>query len=108
MEFIIGESKRYRFQITDKNGDVIETMPDALSFNLKIGSETILTKSLEDGDITFNSEDSYFYFTMQAEDTAGLSAGCYGYNITVAYGEIVKKSTGQLTLQKAYGGCNGC
>lgn len=103
MRFYRGDTKRYKFQILDANGDVLTTMPDSLYFTVRKFPDcnrVIFQKSLNDG-ITTDGSGNYF-IDILPEDTAHLEAGTYGYDREVNFSGAVTTRAGKLEILADY------
>lgn len=83
LSMVRGDTARFRFQRLDANGDVILTEADDAWFTVKSSVKNDafkLQKSLSD--MTFD-EEGYYHFTINPDDTNGLSFGRYFYDVEV-------------------------
>lgn len=101
LQIIRGDTKFYKFQRKRKHdGSVITELPDKMYFTIKYDyniDDVILQKTLDNG-IEYNEEESYYYITINPEDTNNLPYGKYVYDIeiikngikqTISIGEIL-------------------
>lgn len=79
-----GDTQPYKFPRKDEQGNPILIEADEVYFTVKSSvnnRNAVLQKTIDD--MTFNSETGYYSFTIYPEDTDGLSAGSYVYDIEV-------------------------
>lgn len=103
MRFYRGDTKRYKFQILDANGEVITAAPDSLYFTVRKFPDCptiIFQKSLNKG-IVADDEGNY-YIDILPEDTADLEGGVYGFDREVTFGDVVTTQVGKLELIADY------
>ena len=102
LEFPRGDTKVFKFKLTDKNGkDLILSSTDKIYVTAKSNSnskEVLFQKVIGNG-IELNN-DGYYYVTINPNDTNDLSYGSYGYDIEVKMSNgIVKTVTiGTITI----------
>lgn len=78
-----GDSKAYKFQRKDKGGNILTDTPTTLFFTVKTSFKTqeyVLQKNLENMYIT---QDGYWHFVLNPEDTEDLPYGKYCWDIQV-------------------------
>ena len=103
LEFIRGDTFRFKFKIKDKEGKEIKPTEDSfqLYFTVKKSNrseDVIIQKTLING-IEYNAEDEYYHVEITSEDTSNLNYGSYVYDIELKSETIVKTLIiGQLTL----------
>ncbi len=93
IELIRGDTLDLKFQRKLSNNEVITEVPDKMYFTVKSSyydEDYLFQKRLEDGSITFNSKDNYYYFTIEPEDTNDLNYSTYVYDIEIIKDGIVK------------------
>lgn len=106
MKITRGDSKRYKFQRLNSEGEVIEEQADRVFFTAKKlpqCSKVAFQKKLGDG-ITFDEESFFYYIDITPEDTKGLDFGDYGFDIEVQNGENYVKTicVGKLNVGVEY------
>ena len=95
-----GDTKEERFQIKDSSGTVLDLEVNEMYITFKESyddEEFLFQKKLSTGDITKSS--TYYYFTIEPEETDDLDYGVYVFDIEIIYSN--KKKTigkGNLTL----------
>lgn len=105
-EFPRGDTKLFKFQIKDKNGEVLTLSPtDELYFTVKrdpYSSAALFQKTVGSGIVL--GDDDFYYVTISPTDTNSLDYGSYGYDIEVKTSSgIVKTLTiGTITLTEEY------
>lgn len=81
MQIIRGDTKAFKFQIIDANGDPITTEMDSVYFTVK---KNFTNKNaifqIKKADMTFD-EDGYYHAVIQPENTNGLDYGNYVFDI---------------------------
>lgn len=101
MEFIRGDTAKYKFQRKDANGNVITTKADNIYFTLKVNGysdEVLLQKTIDD--MEFDDE-YYYHFTIEPSDTDDFSFGTYQYDIEVIQdGVKTTIARGELQLEE--------
>lgn len=78
-----GDSKAYKFQRKDREGNILTDTPTTLFFTVKTSFKTqeyVLQKNLEN---MFITQDGYWHFVLNPEDTENLSYGKYCWDIQV-------------------------
>lgn len=89
LSFTRGNTKRYKFKRRDIHNNVIEVEPQSLYFtivkNPKTAPEALVQKSLEDFEYT---QDGFWHFRIESEDTADLPYGKYFYDIEVTQDNV--------------------
>lgn len=102
-----GDSKGYKFKRINKEGETISDTPSTLFFTLKTSFNTeqaIVQKKL---DQMSQTQDGYWHFRLNPEDTEDLPYGKYcwdiqvvqdGYKTTIARGylELTNESTWEV------------
>lgn len=86
-----GDTKFYKFQRKDKNGEVITEKAEKVYFTVKknfIAKEVILQKTIED--MVFD-EDYYYHFVIEPEDTDNKEYGKYKFDVQIEHDGV--KST---------------
>ena len=100
MEFIRGDTAKYRFQRFDAEGNVIQTPADAIYFTVKVNGytdEVLLQKKLEDMEF---DENYYYHITILPEDTDNLDYGTYRYDIEVIQDGVKTTTVGELIIDE--------
>ncbi len=93
LELIRGDTLDLKFQRKLINNEVITEVPDKMYFTIKSSyydEDYLIQKRLEDNSITFNSQDKYYYFTLEPSDTDNLNYGTYVYDIEIIKDGVVK------------------
>lgn len=78
-----GDSKAYKFQRKDREGNILTDTPTTLFFTVKTSFKTqeyVLQKNLEN---MFITQDGYWHFVLNPEDTENLPYGKYCWDIQV-------------------------
>lgn len=102
-----GDSKAYKFQRKDREGNILTDTPTTLFFTVKTSFKTqeyVLQKNLENMYIT---QDGYWHFVLNPQDTEDLPYGKYcwdiqvvqdGFKTTIARGhlELTNESTWEV------------
>lgn len=104
MKITRGDSKIFRFQRRDLNGNVITLPADQVYFTIKKMPDcrVMLQKKLGDG-IAFNRTNNYYYITIKPEDTQSMDFGNYGFDIEITQGEFVNTiCVGQVKIGVEY------
>ena len=105
-EFPRGDTKIFKFQIKDNNGEVLTlSAADKLFFTVKrdpYSSTALFQKTLENGIVL--KPDNYYHVTIQPSDTNQLEYGPYGYDIELKTGTGIVKTLiiGSITLTPEY------
>lgn len=100
-EFPRGDTKLFKFQLKDKNGEIINlSTGDKLYFTVKKTTKSttvVFQKTLSNGIV---KDGDYYKVTIQSDDTAQLGYGDYAYDIELKSAEgVVKTLTlGTITL----------
>ena len=101
MEFIRGDTAKYKFQRHDADGNVITQKADAIYFTVKINGysdNVLLQKTIEDMEF---DEDYYYHFTIEPSDTDNLEFGTYQYDIEIIQDNIkTTAARGELLLEE--------
>jgi hypothetical protein len=101
-EFPRGDTKIFKFNLKDKNGEELSlSNTDKLFFTVKKSTKTdivIFQKTLGNG-IEYQS-DNYYHVTINSDDTAELPYGTYMYDIELktATGIVKTLILGTITL----------
>lgn len=86
IELIQGDaSVIYKFQRKNLEGQAIETKCEKMWFTVKkstIDDEPVIQKTLDDG-ITFDSNDFFYRFQIDEEDSEKLQIREYGFDIAI-------------------------
>lgn len=83
MEFIRGDTAKFKFRRHNADGNVIATPADEIYFTVKTNGysdNVLLQKTL--ADMTFD-ENYYYHFTILPEDTDNLDYGTYQYDVEI-------------------------
>lgn len=103
-EFPRGDTKRFKFQLKDSEGNVlILSDSDQLYFTVKDNSRsnTVLIQKKIGSGIVYS--DGYYYVTINPSDTNNLDYRSYGYDIELKSDGIVKTLIiGEITLTEEY------
>lgn len=87
-----GATKAYKFRRKDANGQPILNEAEGVEFTVRqVPSEespALIIKSLNDGSITY-TQDGYYHFTINSQDTATMATNQYWYSIWVNAGNGV-------------------
>lgn len=84
ISFIRGETKVWKFQRKDANGDVITIAPDEIYCSIKANYDDdayLLQKSYTDSEITY--ADQWWYITLSSAETLSFTAGKYVIDVKV-------------------------
>ena len=105
LELIRGDTLNLKFQRKDEFDEIIKEKPDKMYFTVKssyYSKEVVFQKSLNDGSIIYNEEDSCYYTTINPEDTKDLKYGDdYVFDIEIITGDTVKTiAKGILEIQE--------
>ncbi|WP_298061733.1 hypothetical protein [uncultured Rikenella sp.] len=96
MEITRGDTKYFKFQRKRKHdSEVIEDLPNKLYFTIKYSNtdeNILIQKTLKNG-IKYNTNDKYYYITINPEDTNNLPYGKYYYDI-----EVIKDNNYKQTI----------
>lgn len=89
LSFTRGDTKRYKFKRRDTHNNVIEVEPQSLFFTVvkdpKTDPTVLIQKSIDDFEFT---EDFFWHFRIESEDTADLPYGKYFYDIEVTQDNV--------------------
>lgn len=100
MEFIRGDTAKFKFQRHDANGDVITTKADDIYFTVKengYSDDVLLQKTIEDMEF----DDNYYYhFTIEPSDTDDFEYGTYRYDIEVIHEGVKTTTVGELVIEE--------
>lgn len=105
-EFTRGDTKVFKFKLTDKNKEDISLTPgDKLYLTVKQtpnSKKVEIQKTLDNGIVL--KDDGYYYVTISAEDTANMAYGTYGYDIEIKTmtGIVQTLIIGSITLTEEY------
>lgn len=100
MEFIRGDTAKYKFQRHDADGNVITTKADNIYFTVKTNGysdDVLLQKTIEDMEF---DNDYYYHFVIEPSDTDNLSFGTYRYDIEVIQDNVKTTTVGELVLDE--------
>lgn len=103
-EFPRGDTKRFKFQLKDSEGNVLVlSNSDQLYFTVKDNSRSttpLIQKRIGSG-IVYS--DGYYYVTINPSDTNSLDYRSYGYDIELKSTDLVKTLvTGEIILTEEY------
>lgn len=106
LEFPRGDTKVFKFKITDKNGEELTlTSADKLYMTVKkdANSNTVRFQKRIGNGIELK-DDGYYHVTIFPDDTNHLSYGQYGYDIQIntATGIVKTLALGTITLTEEY------
>lgn len=93
MEMTRGDNFDIRFQRRNDRKEIITTPADEVYFTVKknyYDKNFVFQKKLNNGTITFNEEDYFYYMSVVPEDTNNLSYGDYVYDIEIIVESKVK------------------
>lgn len=100
MEFIRGDTAKYKFQRHDADGNVITTKADNIYFTVKVNGysdEILLQKTIDDMEF----DENYFYhFVIEPSDTDDLKYGTYRYDIEIIQDNVKTTTVGELILDE--------
>lgn len=85
INLIRGETKVWKFQRKDANGQVITTNPNEIYCTIKENydaSDYLIQKTFTNGDITYS--DGWWYIVLSAADTLSLTQGRYVIDVKVS------------------------
>ena len=105
-EFPRGDTKVFKFQIKDNNGEILTLAPtDKLYFTVKkdpYSSTAVFQKTVGNGIVL--KDDNYYHVTISPSDTNQLDYGSYGYDIEIktATGIVKTLTIGTITLTEEY------
>ena len=98
-----GDLETRNIKLKTKSGDPYELLPNDIYFTVKKNAndkDYVFQKRLSDGTIIYVGIGEYA-FSIQPEDTDGLSFGTYDFDIEVVKNNAVKKTfCGTLVLSK--------
>ena len=96
IEIIQGDtSPTFKFQRKTSDGEVITTLPQKMWITFKKDTKNdkaLIQKTLDNG-IEYNSEDNFYRFRLEHEDTANLCYGNYGFDVA-----IINENGDRITL----------
>ena len=103
-EFPRGDTKRFKFQLKDSEGNILVlSNTDQLYFTVKDNPRSttpLIQKKIGSG-IVYN--DGYYYVTISPLDTDALDYRTYGYDIELKSDGLVKTLLiGSITLTEEY------
>ena len=106
LEFPRGDTKEFKFKLTDKNGENLTLSPtDKLYLTVKkdTNSNTVLFQKRIGSGIELKN-DGYYYVTIYPNDTNELPYGQYGYDLEIKTGTGIVKTlvVGTITLTEEY------
>lgn len=84
-----GDTKQKKFRRKATDGTIIRNIPEKMYFTLKKSpkdSQALFQKTLDD---FWQTEDFYWHFRIESEDTANLDFGKYFYDIEVIQNGVV-------------------
>lgn len=94
-----GDTKKYKFQRKDANGQPILTIANKIYFSVKKSdqdNDVIIQKTIED--MTFD-EQGYYHFTIEPTDTNNLKYGTYCYDIErIVEGDVLTIAMGKFQI----------
>lgn len=91
MEFVRGDTFKFKFCRKDATGETIVTKADEIFFTVKKNykkSEYLIQKSLSKNEIEF-TEDGYYHVVILPDDTKNLKYNTYVCDIQVEFDGIV-------------------
>lgn len=99
-EFTRGDTFQFRFQVQDKNGEVLDLDKGIeIYFTVKKNrnsKDVLIQKRLNHGIVL---HDGFYYVRIEADDTNSLGYGMYNYDIQFKQGDVVKTLTlGTISL----------
>lgn len=100
MEFIRGDTAKFKFRRHDAEGNIIGDKADAIYFTVKTNgysNEVLLQKTIEDMDF---DENYYYHFTIEPSDTDNLQYGTYQYDVEVIQDGNKTTTRGELILDE--------
>lgn len=100
MEFIRGDTAKYKFRRYDSENNVIKTKADEIYFTVKTNGysdEVLLQKTLENMDF---DENYYYHFTIMPEDTDNFQYGTYQYDVEVIQGNNKTTTRGEFIIEE--------
>lgn len=104
MNITRGDDKRFKFARYDDKKNIIEEIADEIFFSVKynnLDDEVLIQKKLSDNTIEFSSEDYFYRFWIDSQDTDELSYGCYKYDIErIVDGRKKTISKGTFTIEE--------
>lgn len=106
LEFPRGDTKVFKFKLTDNNGEELTlTSVDKLYLTAKkdVNSNTVIFQKRIGSGIELK-EDGYYYVTIYPDDTNELPYGQYGYDLEIktATGIVKTLVVGTITLTEEY------
>ena len=97
-----GDTRQYKFLRKDTDSYVIDIAPQKMYFTLKKSpkdAEVLIQKTIAD---FWQTEDYYWHFRIESEDTADLEYGKYFFDIeTIQNGVVttIKKGFVEITFE---------
>ena len=106
LEFTRGDTKVFKFKLTDKNGELLTLTPaDKIYLTVKkdTNSKAVIFQKRIGNGIELK-EDGYYYVTIYPDDTNELPYGQYGYDLEIKTGTGIVKNlvVGTITLTEEY------
>lgn len=106
LEFPRGDTKVFKFKLTDKNRENLTlSSTDQIYMTVKkdINSNTVIFQKRIGNGIELK-EDGYYYVTINPDDTNELPYGQYGYDLEIKTGTGIVKTlvVGSITLTEEY------
>ena len=92
IEITRGDTKSFKFQRKNTDGEVIKAKADEVTFSVKENYYTKvapITKKLSRGEIQFDDE-AFYHFKIEHDDTKDMPYGSYVFDIEVKYNDEVK------------------
>lgn len=105
LEMTRGDTKKYKFQRKDAEGNVIKAIPDALFFTVKSNqylNEFLFQKTINDMVI---DDEGFWHFEILPEDTNNLKFRRYVYDLEVIQGGVkttISKGDFNVTYEVTY------
>lgn len=104
MNFTRGDTYMFKFKRKDYEDNDIMTIADKVTFSVKKNynaKNTLIKKTLEDGTISFTSDDGYYHVEILPNDTEDLKYGNYVCDIEVEMnGKVKTIYLGKIVLGK--------
>lgn len=86
MEFIRGDTFKFKFKRKNYNNEIIDVKADKVWFTVKKNYKTddiLIQKTLQAGTISFSEDDSYYHVVINPADTSALKYKKYVCDIQV-------------------------
>lgn len=99
MEFIRGDTAKYKFKRIDADGNVITTKADKIYFTVKTNGysdDILLQKTIDD--MEFDGQ--YYHFIIQPEDTDDMNYGTYRYDVEVIQDGVKTTTVGEIIINE--------